>query len=178
MRSLLVVVLALWASASSLQAFRFSRVPRAVAATRLGAVPLELTGKLDPSKKWKVKFVYKGEVKEVELCEDTSALEMGETLWDDVESSCRNGVCTTCCGKICSGNENVQLAVHGLGKPQIDAGFVCTCQTYVTGPGVTIELGQNEQVYELQYGQFEESYEMKFSDKKEGVKRNNLFGGK
>lgn len=144
--------------------------------TELKAVPLELTGQLDPSKKWKVKFIYKGEEKEVELCEDTSALEKGLELWDDIESSCLNGVCTTCCGQVTAGRENVKLAVHGLGADQIKANFVCTCQTYVTGPGVTILMGQNEQVYELQYGQFEESYEMKFGDKKEGAKRNKLFG--
>ena len=144
----------------------------------LFGVPLELAGQLDPTKKWKVKFVYKGETKEVEVSEGSSALEVGETLWDDVESSCRNGVCTTCAGKVSDGRDSVKLAVHGLGKPQIDAGFVCTCQCYVCGPGVTIQLGMNDEVYESQYGQYEESYEMKFADasKKEGAKKNKLFG--
>lgn len=144
----------------------------------LRAVPLELEGQLDPTKKWKVKFVYKGETKEVEMSESSSALEVGESLWDDVDSSCRNGVCTTCAGRVAEGRENTKLAVHGLGKPQIEQGFVCTCQCYVCGPGVTIQLGMNEEVYESQYGQYEESYEMKFADKKEGAKKSNLLGGK
>jgi hypothetical protein len=63
------------------------------------------------------------------------------------------------------------LAVHGLGEPQIDAGFVCACQTYITGPGVTVLLGQNDEVYEMQYGKFEKSYEMKYSDKKGEIKK-------
>lgn len=65
------------------------------------------------------------------------------------------------------GLDNIKLAVHGLGEPQIDAGFVCTCQCYPTGPGVVIRLGAYEEVYESQYGQFELSYgDMKYGDKK------------
>lgn len=143
---------------------------------KLYDVPLELEGKLDPQKKWMVKFVFNGESKEVLVSEGTSALETGEKIFKGVESSCRNGVCTTCAGKVSAGIENVKLAVHGLGQPQIDAGFVCTCQCYVCGPGVVIELGKNDEVYESQYGQYEESYEMKFSGKKEGAKKNKLFG--
>ena len=160
---------------AAVDAFR-NFVRRFSSRTSLLDVPLELEGQLDPKKTWKVKFVYKGETKEVDMSEGTSALEIGESLWDDVDSSCRNGVCTTCAGKVAAGRESVKLAVHGLGKPQIDAGFVCTCQCYVCGPGVTIQLGMNDEVYESQYGQFEESYEMKFSEKKEGIKKNKLFG--
>jgi hypothetical protein len=55
--------------------------------------------------------------------------------------------------------------VNGLGEPQLDAGFVCTCQCYVTGPGVTVQLGMYDQVYESQYGQFEKSYgELKYAE--------------
>mgnify|MGYP006087104665 FL=1 len=57
------------------------------------------------------------------------------------------------------------MAVHGLGKPQIEAGFVCTCQTFPVGPGVVIKLGQADECYESQYGQYEKSYEMKFDKK-------------
>jgi hypothetical protein len=67
---------------------------------RLFGVPLELTGQLDPSKKWDVKFIYNGEEKMMSVPEDTCFLECGEKLWDDVPSSCRNGVCTTCAGQV------------------------------------------------------------------------------
>jgi ferredoxin len=142
----------------------------------LAAVPLELEGQLDSTKTWKVKFVFNGETKEVDVQEGLSALEVGEKIFKGVESSCLNGVCTTCAGKVSAGRENVKLAVHGLGKPQIDAGYVCTCQCYVCGPGVTVELGKYDEVYESQYGQYEDSYEMKFGDKKEGAQKNKLFG--
>jgi hypothetical protein len=77
---------------------------------------------------------------------------------------------------------NTVMAVNCLGKPQIDAGFVCTCQLYATGPGVSIKLGQMDECYEGQYGQFEKSYgELKFSDKNppkepEVEKKKGLFG--
>jgi len=142
----------------------------------LAAVPLELEGKLDTTKTWKVKFVFNGETKEVDVQEGSSALEVGEKIFKGIESSCLNGVCTTCAGKVSAGRENVKLAVHGLGKPQIDAGYVCTCQCYVCGPGVTVEMGKYDEVYELQYGQYEDSYEMKFGEKKEGAQKNKLFG--
>jgi ferredoxin len=68
--------------------------------TSLQAVPLELDGKLDPSKSWDVKFILNGEEKIIKVCEDTSALEAAENSFDDVESSCRNGVCTTCAARV------------------------------------------------------------------------------
>lgn len=37
---------------------------------------------------------------------------------------------------------NTKMAVNCLGKPQIEQGFVCTCQTFACGPGVVIKLGQ------------------------------------
>lgn len=140
-------------------------------------VPLELTGQLDPSKKWDVKFIYKGEEKIVSIAEDCSVLEMGEKIFDGIDSSCRNGICTTCAGQCVVGRENIKLAVHGLGKEQIDNGFLCTCQTYVVGPGVVVNLGMYDQCYESQYGQYEKSYEMKYGTKTaEPEKKKNLFG--
>ena len=57
------------------------------------------------------------------------------------------------------GRSNVKLAVNGLGEPQINAGYICTCQGYAAGPGITVALGKYDEVYESQYGQFELSYE-------------------
>lgn len=85
-----------------------------------------------------------------------------------------------------AGRENTILAVSGLGEPQLKAGFVCACQCYVTGPGVTVQLGMYDQVYESQYGQFEKSYgELKYADTSDSnleasnaapVKKKNMFG--
>ena len=67
--------------------------------------------------------------------------------------------------QVVSGRENVILAVHGLGKPQIDAGYVCTCQAFAKGP-CTVKLDMYDEVYESQYGQFEKSYgDLKYTKK-------------
>ena len=64
------------------------------------AVPLELEGELDPSKSWDVKLIFNGIEKIVKVPEDTSVLEIGEKVFKGVQSSCRNGVCTTCSGQV------------------------------------------------------------------------------
>lgn len=68
--------------------------------TRLLDIPLELEGQLDPSKAWEVKFVFNGEEKTVKIPEDKCVLVAGEEIFDGVDSSCRNGVCTTCAGQV------------------------------------------------------------------------------
>lgn len=81
----------------------------------------------------------------VQVPESSSLLEVGETIFKGVESSCRNGICITCAAKVVEGQDKTLMAVNGLGQPQIDAGFVCACQCYVKGPGVTIQLGQYDE---------------------------------
>lgn len=69
--------------------------------------------------------------------------------------------------------------MQGLGKPQLAAGYVCTCQTYVNGPGLVVELGKFDEVYESQYGQYEKSYgNLKYSDgsKQNEEKKKGWFG--
>ena len=71
-------------------------------------------------------------------------------------------------------------AVHALGQPQIDAGYVLTCQSYAVGPGITVKLDQYDEVYESQYGQFEKSYgDLKYTKgdaPKEEPKKKGFFG--
>jgi hypothetical protein len=64
------------------------------------SVPLELEGQLDPTKSWEVKLIFDGKEKIVNVPEDCSMLEAGEKVFDGVNSSCRNGVCTTCSGQV------------------------------------------------------------------------------
>jgi hypothetical protein len=68
--------------------------------TVLQAVPLELEGWITPGNKWEVKFIFNGEEKVVEVPEDQCLLESAEAIFDGVDSSCRNGVCTTCAGQV------------------------------------------------------------------------------
>ena len=119
---------------------------------------IELTGRLDPSKKWDVTLVYNDEEKVVNISEGQCVLECAEKTFRGVESSCRNGVCTTCAGQVVAERQNIIQAVNCLGKPELDAGFVCACQTYICGPGVKILLGQQDAVYETQWGESEQSY--------------------
>ena len=135
------------------------------------AIPLELEGKLDSNNKWEVKFVLNGEEKVATVSEGDSLLESAEKLFDYVPSSCRNGVCTTCAAKIVDGKDSTKLAVHGLGEPQINAGFVCSCQCFPIGPGVTVELDAYDEVYDSPYGQYEKSYEMKYGEREDGEKK-------
>ena len=64
------------------------------------SVPLELEGQLDPLKSWEVKLIFNGSEKVVSVPEDCSMLEAGEKYFSGVNSSCRNGVCTTCSGQV------------------------------------------------------------------------------
>ena len=50
--------------------------------TALNDVPLELTGKLNPSRKWDVTLEFQGETKVITIDEGTSVLEASEKIWD------------------------------------------------------------------------------------------------
>jgi len=76
---------------------------KGVSTAPLYDIPLELSGRLDASRSWDVKFIFNGQEKVVSVPEDTSMLEMGESIFDGVDSSCRNGVCTTCAGQVSVG---------------------------------------------------------------------------
>jgi hypothetical protein len=52
------------------------------ASTSLAAMPMELTGQLDPSRKWDVTLEFNGETKVVSIAEGTSILEASEKIWD------------------------------------------------------------------------------------------------
>lgn len=110
--------------------------------------------------------------------------------------SCRNGICTTCAGRVIANPDSKkasrkafckprilaphafvskspmcvlkamfqpisrfsffrQEAIHGLSAEQSKNGFVLTCQTHPCGPGLEVELGMYDTVYESQYGQYE-----------------------
>ena len=95
--ALLLVQLLFAVNAFSLRRPSFAlRTPLTV----MMSVPLELEGQLDPAKSWEVKLIFNGKEKVVNVPEDCSMLEAGEKVFDGVNSSCRNGVCTTCSGQV------------------------------------------------------------------------------
>ncbi len=83
-----------------------------------------------------------------------------------IPHECRRGNCLTCASKIASdSNTNVQQEDinlvanidNGL-SPTIaseltKSGYVLTCCSYVTGPGVVLELDQNNEVWDAVYRQ-------------------------
>jgi ferredoxin len=84
----------------------------------------------------------------------------------NIPHECRRGNCLTCASKIASdSNTNVQQEDinlvanidNGL-SPTIaseltKSGYVLTCCSYVTGPGVVLELDQNNEVWDAVYRQ-------------------------
>jgi hypothetical protein len=50
-------------------------------------------------------------------------------------------------GFVEAGEDNIILAVHGLGKDIRSAGFTLTCQTFPIGPGVKVALNKYDEVY-------------------------------
>lgn len=95
----LIVACVVCVSQSLVTGFRAAH-QRLISDTRLYKVPLELSKDLDPTRSWEVKFIFEGVEKVAVVREDTSLLESGEQLFEDAPSSCRNGVCTTCAGKV------------------------------------------------------------------------------
>jgi hypothetical protein len=92
---LIIGLSALFSFTASFKSFFLNRK-----SSYLFAIPPELTGQLNSKNSWDVKFIYNGEEKIINVPEDSSLLESAEKHFDDVDSSCRNGVCTTCAGKV------------------------------------------------------------------------------
>ena len=82
-----------------------------------------------------------------------------------VPHECRRGNCLTCASKIAADNTNnmqedsnlIANVDNGL-SPTISSeltksGYVLTCCSYVTGPGVVLELDQNNEIWDAVYRQ-------------------------
>ena len=102
------------------------------------------------SKSYSVTLHYQGEVKTIEVPEDQYILKTAENQGLDLPKSCLAGVCTTCAGKILSGEVD-QSEVIGL-SPDLQAeGYVLLCLAYPRSD-LTIEAGQEDAVYDRQFG--------------------------
>ena len=76
---------------AAFQTNEFRRIMSSRFKTLLHTIPYELVGKLDPTKSWPVKFVYEDKEVEAIAPESLSLLEVGEKIFKDLPSSCRNG---------------------------------------------------------------------------------------
>ena len=96
-----------------------------------------------------------GETKVVSISEGTSLLDAAEEAFGDPPCMCRNGVCTTCAGKVTAGGgsgdgqKSFMSAIESLSPEQSSRGFVCTCQTYPCGPGLEVTLNMQDEGQEL-----------------------------
>ncbi len=103
------------------------------------------------SKTYKVEIIHEKTTYQLEVPEDQTILKVAEDAKLGLPNSCNAGVCTTCAGKIITGEVE---QTEGMGvSPQLQKqGYVLLCVAYPRSD-LKIETGMEDTVYELQFGQ-------------------------
>ena len=84
--------------------------------------------------------------------EDRYILHSLEAQGIELPFSCRNGACTTCAGRILSG-EVFQPEAMGLSGQLQEEGYALLCVSYPRS-NLLVETQDEDEVYELQFGRF------------------------
>lgn len=103
------------------------------------------------SNTYKVEIRHQGQTHAIEVPSDRPILSVAEDAELGLPNSCNAGVCTTCAGKIVSGEVDQS---EGMGlSPELQAeGYVLLC---VARPlsDVVVETEKENEVYDRQFGQ-------------------------
>ena len=79
-----------------------------------------------------------GRQETIDLKPGDSVLEGALQARPDAPYSCMGGACGTCRARLIDGT--VEMAPnYALGKAELDAGFILTCQSHPTSPTVTVD---------------------------------------
>ena len=75
-----------------------------------------------------------------------------------IPHECRRGNCLTCASRLLTeeSRNNIKANVNNGLSPTMSrdltkSGFILTCCSYITGPGVTLEIEQNEEIWDKVY---------------------------
>jgi ferredoxin len=102
------------------------------------------------TKTYKVEIIHQGKTLFLDVPEDRKILEVAEEKNLGLPNSCNAGVCTTCAGKILSG-EVEQSEGMGVSPELQKEGYVLLCMAYPRSD-LKIETEKEDEVYQRQFG--------------------------